>query len=65
MTHMNLSMKQKQTVRHREQTVVEKGEAAGGVVEGELGVVNGSYYIWNIWTTSSYCITQRTIFRIL
>ena len=30
-------MKQKQTPRHKEQTVVEKGEAAGGVVEWEVG----------------------------
>ena len=34
-------MKQKQTPRHREQTVVEKGEAAGGVVEWEVGGSEG------------------------
>ena len=34
---MNLSVKQKQTLRHREQTVFEKREGAAGVVEWEVG----------------------------
>ena len=35
---MNLSMKQKQTYRHKEQIVVAKGEEAPGEMDWEFGV---------------------------
>ena len=37
MIQSDLSMKQKETRRHREQTVVTKGEGAGGGVDSEFG----------------------------
>ena len=37
MIQLDLSMKQKQTHRHREQTVVAKGEGAVGGVDWEFG----------------------------
>ena len=46
MTQMNLSMKQKQTNRHREQTC--GYQWGGGVGEGRiesLGLVDANYYI--------------------
>ena len=38
MTQVNLSTKQKQTHRHRKQTVVSKGEGLGKGWSGELGI---------------------------
>ena len=38
MTQMNLSMKQKQTHGHREQTVVAKGRGVEGGVDWEFGI---------------------------
>ena len=38
MTQMNLSMRQKQTHRHREQTGGCQGEGAGGAIEWESGI---------------------------
>ena len=66
MTQMNLSVKQKQTRRHREQTYGRQG--GGGVREGctgSLGLVDANYYIWNGRTTGSYCIAQGAVFNIL
>ena len=66
MTQTNLSTKQKQTQRHREQTC---GCPGGGEVEeewtGSLGLADPSYCIENGQTTRSYCIAQRTIVNIL
>ena len=47
MVQMNISTKQKQTRRHREQTVVPKGEGEGGgcIVSSEL--VDANYCLWN------------------
>ena len=42
----NISMKQKQTHRHREQTVIAKEEVGLGVGETEsLGLAEANYYI--------------------
>ena len=40
-------MKQKQVHRHREQTVVVKGEWGGDGVEWKSGLANVSYCVWN------------------
>ena len=42
---MNLSTKQKQTHRHREQTVVIKRQRGGRGWTGSLGLVDAKYYI--------------------
>ena len=48
MTQRNLSMKQKQTHRHREQTCdcQEVGSAGEGWI-GSWGLAGANYYIWN------------------
>ena len=43
---MNLSTKQKQTQRHREQTGGCQGEVPGKGKTGTLGVADAPYYIW-------------------
>ena len=45
MTEMNLSTKQKENHRYREQTVVAKGEGGGSGIDWELGLLNANYYI--------------------
>ena len=63
---MNISTKQKQTQRHREQTCGCQG--GGGVREGRiggLGLADTNYYIQDGQTTRSYCIARGTIFSIL
>ena len=66
MTQINLSTKQKQTHRHREQTC---GCQGGGEVEevwiGSFGLTNANYYVWNEWATRSYSIAQGTISSVL
>ena len=42
---MNLSTKQKQTHRHREQTVVAKEEGGGVGLTESLGLVDENYHI--------------------
>ena len=44
MTQMNLSTKQKQTHRHREQTCGYQGVVGEGRI-GSLGLVDANYYI--------------------
>ena len=44
---MNLSIEQKQTNRHREQTVTAKQEREGVGWVGSLGLVGANYYIQN------------------
>ena len=64
---MKLSMKQKQTHRHREQTCGYQGvgEAVGEGEIGNLGLADANYYIQNGQTTRSYYIAQGTIFNTL
>ena len=63
---MNLSTKQKQTHRHREQTC---GCQRGGKLRerwsATLGLADANYYIYNGQTIRSYCMAQGTIFNIL
>ena len=66
MTQMNISTKQKQTHRHREQTCGCQG--GGGVWEGRigsLGLADANHFTENGETTSFYCRAQGTIFSIL
>ena len=59
---MNLSMKQKQTHRHREQTCGCQGEeGVGEGWTGSLGLVDANYYVQKRYTTRSYCTAQGTI----
>ena len=44
---MNLSMKQKRTHRHREQTCGYQGEVVGEGWIGNLGLADENYYIEN------------------
>ena len=44
MTQTNVFMKQKQTLRHREQTVVAKGEQVGKGWVGSWGLADANYY---------------------
>ena len=44
---MNLSMKQKQTHKHREQTCGCQGGGVGGRTSGRLGLAGVSFYIYN------------------
>ena len=65
MTQINVSTKQKQTLRHREETCGCQG--AGRIEEGRNGnlvLSESSYYIQDDKTTKSYCIAQGTIFNI-
>ena len=65
-TQMNLSSKQKQTRRHREQTCgCQWGMKWGRNGLGSLELADANYYIQNGETTRSYCIEQGTIFNIL
>ena len=45
--------------------VVAKGEGFGEGMRGSLGLAEVNYYIYNEYTTRSYCIAQGTIFNIL
>ena len=46
MTQMNLSMKQKQTQRHREQTCdCQGGGRVGEGQSGSVGLVDANYYV--------------------
>ena len=59
MTQMNLSVKQKQTHRHREQTVVAKG--AGGRGTDGVGVWDQQMQtIMYIYKTEALCCTPET-----
>ena len=58
-------MKQEQTHRYREQTVVAKGEGGGGRMSGRLGLADANYYLQDGRTETSFCIAQRTVFTIL
>ena len=63
---MNLSMKQTQTHRHREQTCgCQWGGGLGEGWTGSLGLADANYSIKNGQTTMSYCIPQGTIFSVL
>ena len=42
---MNLSVKQKQTHRHREQTCGCQGVYRGGLESGSLGLADANYYL--------------------
>ena len=63
MTQMNISMKERQTHRHRGQTEADGGQ--GNVWSGNSGLADASYYIENGWATGSYSIAQGIIFNIL
>ena len=66
MAEINLSTKQKQTHRHREETVASWNVGgAGKGCTGSLGLVDANNYIINGWTTRSYCIAQRNTFNVL
>ena len=61
MIQMKLSVKQKQTHRH-------KTESCGGVGEGQigsLGLTDANYYTQNGSTARSYWTAQGTLFNIL
>ena len=45
MAQMNLSTKQKQTHRHREQTCGCQGMWGGNRMDWEIGVIDANYYI--------------------
>ena len=47
MAQMNLSTRQKQTHRHREQTCGCQGEGCGGGMDLEFGISRWNYYIYN------------------
>ena len=47
MTHVGLSVKQKQTHRRRGQTVAATGNGEGDGWTGSLGLVDANYYIEN------------------
>ena len=57
---MNLSTKQKQTHRLREQTGGSQGERGGRGVDWEFGLGDASCYIQNGETTGSCCTAQGT-----
>ena len=62
MIQMNLSMKEKQTHRHREQTY--QGRGGGREMDSEFGI--GRHKLHTGWiTTRSECIAQGSIFNIL
>ena len=63
MTQMNLSNKQKQAHRHREQLVVTKGARSRGGME--LGARRHKLFRREGINNMSYYITQRGIFNIL
>ena len=66
MAQMNLSMKQKHTCGHREQTVVAKGEGAARGMDCNIRFSRSKLlYIEWIKKTRSYCIAQETVFNIL
>ena len=62
---MNLSMKQKQTHRHREQTCGCQGGEVGKGWSGSLGFADANSYIQDGETTRSYYIAQGTVFNLL
>ena len=64
MTQMNLSTKQKQTHRHREQTCGHQGMAdgVGGGMEWESGISKCKLLYIEWINTRSYCIARGTIF---
>ena len=62
MTEVNLSIKQKQTDRYREQSCGYQGEE-GRI--GRLGFAYANYYIWGGLAAKSYFIAQGTMFSIL
>ena len=66
MTEMNLSTKQKQIDRPREQTCdwEEGGEEREGGI-GSLGLADTNQYIQDEYKTRSYPIARGTIFNIL
>ena len=48
MSQVNLFTKQKQTHRHREQTVVAKGEGGGSGMDWSLGLIDANYFTFRI-----------------
>ena len=65
MTQMNLSTKQKQTHRHREQTCGCQGGRGLGRDGLEFGISRGKL-VYRRWINSrSYCRAQGTLFNIL
>ena len=60
MTQMNLSMKQKQTHRHREQTCGYQG--GGGMGEGwieSLAWINNKVLLYSTWTCVQYLVINH------
>ena len=61
MIQMNLFTKQKQTHRHRKQTMATKGDrVCGGAWTGCLGLAYANC-IWNGWSTGNCYIAQGTL----
>ena len=62
MSQINLSMKQKQTHRHRKQYVVASREGGGSGMDGEFGVSRCKLLLHLEWISSeSPCTAQATI----
>ena len=64
MTQMNLSTKQKQTHRHREQMYGCHGEGGGRGMAWEFGISKCELLYINGYAARSYCIAQGTAFDI-
>ena len=63
---IDISLKQKQTLRYREQTYGhQEGEVGGEGKNWSSGLAEANCYIQDGWTTRSYCLAQGTPFNIL
>ena len=62
---VNISTTQKQTHKHREQTVIAQGEAYRGGMDREFGISRGKLVCRGWINNRSCCIAQGTIFHIL
>ena len=63
---INLSTKQKQTYRYREQACGCQGGSGGGEGKtGSLGLAGTNYDIQDGETTRAYCAAQEATFNIL
>ena len=58
MTQMNITIKQKQTHKHREQICGCQGEEVGNGSIGSLGLANVSYYVKEIINKILLYITE-------